>query len=117
VPVRESLDRLLRDLTLVTLALAIAIGWSLIQVAEGFAELIIALLYEVPENDAPPLFGFFYPSPYGSVLAWDVGGRVLTFGALVAGLVQLGVVLVVAAFIYRRFRNGSPDDGRFVKPT
>ena len=108
---RESLERLLRDLTLVTLVLAIAIGWSLIQVAEGFAELVAGLLYELPDeaSESGPGFGFFFPSQFAGVLVWNVGGRVLTLGALVAGLVQLGVVLVVAAFVYRRSRPDSSD--------
>src|SRR5919106_5778395 len=115
---RESFDCLLRDLTLVTLALAIAIGWSLIQVAEGFAALVSGLLYEIgDEGPAPNFFAPYGLTEWGGVLTWEVGGRVLSFGALVVGLIQLGVVLVVAALIYRRFRNHSADDDRFVKPS
>jgi hypothetical protein len=106
---RESFERLLRDLTLVTLALAIAIGWSLIQVAEGFAALISGLLYEISdEGPAPNFFAPYGLTEWGGVLTWEVGGRVLTFGSLVVGLVQLAVVLVVAAFVYRRFRTNTP---------
>jgi hypothetical protein len=110
--VRESLDRLLRDLTFVTLALAIALGWSLVQVAEGVSALVTGLLYDLPNdgssNVAP--VAFFAPyalTKYGGVLSWDVGGHLLTLGALVAGLVQLVVVLAVAALVYRRFRTDS----------
>jgi hypothetical protein len=100
---RESLDRLLRDLTLVTVALAIALGWSLIQVAEGVAALVSGLLYEIgEEGPAPNFFAPYALTEWGGVLTWDVGGRVLSLGPLVAGLVQLGVVLVVGAFIHRR---------------
>jgi hypothetical protein len=116
--VRESLDRLLRDLTLVALALAIALGWSLIQVAEGVAALVSGLLYEIGEEDpAPNFLAPFALTEWGGILTWNVGGRVLTFGSLVSGLVQLGVVLVAAAFIYGRFRNGAPDEDRFAKPS
>jgi hypothetical protein len=96
---RDGFDRLLRDLTLVTLALGIAIGWSLIQVATGMAALVGGILYEV---DAENPFLGFYGAQWIGVLAWDVGGRILSFGPLVVGLVQLSVVLAVAALVYRR---------------
>jgi hypothetical protein len=54
---RDGFDRLLRDLTLVTLALAIAIGWSLIQVATGVATLVGGLLYELDTEN--PYLGFY----------------------------------------------------------
>lgn len=104
---RESLDRLLRDLTLVTLALAIALGWALFQVAEGVAQLVSGLLYE-----APGIGGDLGLVPYGlytGVLTWEVGGRLLTFGQLVVGLVELAFVLAVAALVYRRFHGDSPQ--------
>ena len=95
---RASLDRLLRDITLITLALAIALGWALFQVAEAIAQLVAGLLYEIEgDNDS-----FFFPSRYTTVLVWDVGGRVLMLGPLVVGLIELGVVLVVGLFVYRR---------------
>jgi hypothetical protein len=112
--VRDALDRLLRDLTLVTFALAIALGWSLIQVAEGVAAVVTGLLYELPDDDSgsggPNFFAPYSLTEYGGVLTWDVGGHILSLGALVAGLVQLGVVLAVAALVYRRFRADSPQD-------
>ncbi|HEU5491497.1 MAG TPA: hypothetical protein VFU84_11945 [Gaiellaceae bacterium] len=110
---RDAFDRLLRDLTLVTLALAIALGWSLIQVAEGVAGLFAGLLYEIDGNDGGP--NFFAPyalTRWGGVLTWDVGGRVLSLGPLVAGLVQLGVVLAVAVFVYRRARTDAKDSAQ-----
>jgi hypothetical protein len=112
---RESLDRLLRDLTVVTLTLAIALAWSLIQVAEGIAALISGLFYEIgDEGSAPNFFAPYALTEWGGVLTWEVSGRVLTLGSLVAGLVQLGVVLVVAALVYRRCRKESADEGRLV---
>jgi hypothetical protein len=47
---RESLDGLLRDLTLVTLALAIALGRALFQVAQGVAEFVSAALIDYPSR-------------------------------------------------------------------
>jgi len=108
--VRAAFDRLLRDLTLTTLALAIALGWALFQVAEGIAELAAGLLYEIDaDQEARGISGFFYPTRYTGVLVWNVGGRLLTFGHLVVGLIELAVVLVVAVFIYRRRVVSSED--------
>jgi hypothetical protein len=45
---REMLDRLLRDATLVTLALALALGWTLVLAAQGAAETISELLTHHP---------------------------------------------------------------------
>ena len=102
-------------LVLAALALAIALGWSLIQVAEGVATLVAGLLYEIGDND--PHLGAYGFTEWGGFLAWEVGGRVLTFGALVVGLVQMGAVLVVAALFYRRFSDSPPDAERRAEPT
>lgn len=111
---RDAVTRLLRELTLVTFALAIALGWSLIQVAEGVAQLVTGLLYDLGEEGEASVGGYFPFTTYSGVLAWTVWGRALTFGPLVAGLVQLGVVLAVAAVVYRRFRADTPGAGPHV---
>ncbi len=97
VLVREHLDRLLAQTTLVTLTLAIAIGWSLFQVAKGVADLVNGLLTE-PAGSG---FGVFVRSQPAT---WIVHGRVLTLTTLVEGLVELAVVLLVAVLIARRPR-------------
>ena len=106
---RESLDRLIRDLTLTTLALAIAGGWALFQVASGLANAITTLLNHFPPGD---LYG--RPSYYG-VLAWRVGDRILAVGDLVKGLIELALVIAVAVLI--RFRKqGHPADLTLTEP-
>ena len=92
---RDAFERLLRDATLVTIALGIALGWALFQVAEGVSLLVTTLLTETP-TAAEVGHYFFEP------LTWRVGGRVLTLGALARGLVELAVVLAVAVFLGRR---------------
>jgi hypothetical protein len=91
---REHLDRLLAQTTLVTLALAIAVGWSLFQVAKGVADLVNGLLTKYPEDS----FGVVVR---GQPATWVVGERVLTFTTLIEGVVELAVVLVVAVLITR----------------
>jgi len=90
---------MLSNRPLVALALGIALGWSLIQVATGVAALVGGLLYEVDSENQ--FLGFYGGSPWIGVLAWNVGSRVLSLGPLVVGLVQLAVVLAVALFVYR----------------
>lgn len=47
---QDALEQLLRDLTLVTIALAIALGWALFQVAQGVAQLVSYLLIDYPKS-------------------------------------------------------------------
>src|SRR5215208_3006987 len=70
---REHFDRLLAQTSLVTLALAIAIGWSLFQVAKGVADLVNVLLTEYPNGSQ--LISYVNSQP----ATWIVQGRVLTF--------------------------------------
>ena len=89
--VRRDVEKLLRDTTLTTLAFAIALGWSLFQVAEGVATLIAAAL----ERVGPAEFG------RDGMLSWHVAERVFIFGPLVVGLIELGVVLAAIALLRR----------------
>jgi hypothetical protein len=93
--VPDALERLLRDTSLVAVALAIALGWALFQVAEGVSATLSTLLTDYP-GGADGLHAFFEP------LTWTVGGRVLTLGPPLRGLVELAVVLAVALLVVRR---------------
>jgi hypothetical protein len=93
---REDLERLLRDTTLTTLALAIAVGWSLFQVCHGTATLVDGLTTHV--NNAGT--DGFAINGYG--MTWAVGHRLLSLDSLVVGLVELAVALAVAVFVRRR---------------
>jgi len=95
--VRDELEAILRDTTLTLIAFAIALGWSLYQLAHGVATFVDALTTHVPNGDTP-----FYPST-GAGLTWTVHGRVVTFDAIVMGLIEIAVVLAVAAFVRRRY--------------
>jgi hypothetical protein len=91
----ELLDRLLRDATLVTLALALALGWTLVLVAQGVSETVSSLLTHYPESELLDLQG-------GRPLTWAVGGRIFTINSLVTGLVAFAVVVAVALLVRRR---------------
>jgi hypothetical protein len=93
--VREAFARLARDLTLVTLALGVALGWALFQVAQGISEAITTLLKHYPSS------AFYDYQP----LTWHVGGRVVLLLRLVQGLIELAVLLLLAAWVRSRFRH------------
>ena len=93
---REHIDRLLAQTSLVTLALGVAIGWSLFQVAKGVADLVEGLLTKYPSGSQVLAF------QNAQAATWIVGRRVLTFTTLITGAVELAVVLVVSALIARR---------------
>jgi hypothetical protein len=102
---RADLEKLLRDTTLVTLALAIGFGWSLYHLAQGIAQFIDTLTANVPKDE--PL-GYFEPGSSGG-LTWRVGHRVLTLDGILQGLIELAVVATVAVLISRRARAASSD--------
>ena len=92
---RSELDGLLRDITLRTLTFAIALGWSLFQLARGVASFIDALLTHLPSSaaDAP------YFTGQDGGLTWVVGRRVVALDGILLGLVELAFVLAVAAVV------------------
>jgi hypothetical protein len=94
---REDLDRLLDDLTLMTLGLAIALGWSLYQVAHGVAVLLDGLSTHLAPQEDP-----FSSVVAGGGMTWAIGHHILTLDQLVVGLIELAVVLAVALWLSRR---------------
>jgi hypothetical protein len=84
--------------TLVTIALAIALGWALFQVAEGGSQLVATLLIEPPPGFPEDVAAL----PFSEPLVWDVGGRILLLGPLFRGVVELAVVVAVAVVLRRR---------------
>jgi hypothetical protein len=85
---RADLERLLRDITLTTLAFAIALGWALFQVAEAVGYLIAAAL-QTTEGPRPGL-------------SFSIGRHIFVFQPLVQALVEFAVVLVVVLLARRR---------------
>ena len=98
---RETIDRLLRDVTLTSLAVAIALGWSLFQVAQGVSDLVTNLVTHRSASDLLDLSSF-------RPLTWVVGGRILSLYSLVSGLVDFAVVLAVALLVLRYSRRDAP---------
>ena len=99
---REHIDRLLAQTSITTLALGVAIGWSLFQVAKGVADLVEGLLTKYPSGSQ--LIAY----QDSQVATWIVRGRVLTFTTLISGTVELALVLLVAALIAHRAALRSP---------
>jgi hypothetical protein len=80
-----------RRLSLLTLMLGVALGWSLFEIARGVGVLVTTLLKHVPSES------FYDYQP----LTWQVGGRVLLFQEIVEGVIELGLVLLLIAGIAR----------------
>jgi len=87
------LDRLLRDVTLMTLAFAIALGWSLFQFAQGVENLIIGAIHK-SDN-----------SPGG--LSFMLGKHAFYFDPILAGLIEVAVVVAVILLVRRRIGGTS----------
>jgi len=95
---RAGLDRLLHDATLTALAFAIALGWSLYQVAVGVSSLVTTYFTSPNGQDK----ALFFDVQLSQGLAWQVGSHVLAFGRLVAGVIELVLVLLIALLVRRR---------------
>lgn len=93
---RDEIEGLLRDLTLTGIAFAIALGWSLYQLALGIAGFVDGLLTRVPNSEG----GFFGG---GQGLTWVVRHRLVTLDGILFGLIELAVVLAAAAFVRQRY--------------
>jgi hypothetical protein len=89
---RNELERLLRDTTVTTVALAVALGWSLFKVGSATAGLITLGLQHTDDEGEPPL-------------SWAWGDHVFYYQPLLAKLIVFAVILAVALFVQRRFRS------------
>jgi len=102
---KTNLIGVLRDVQLSTLAFAIALGWSLFQLAEGVAAFIEGLA--IHTHDGTEAFSYtasLYPQQGGG-LTWTWGHHLFYFGQFVLGLIEVCVVLSVAALARRYTRR------------
>lgn len=102
-----SLVALIRDVSLVTLALGLALGWSLYQIALGVAYFVedISIHGALAASDGR----YAVPVTVGA-FTWVVRGRILNLDQLVMGLIDLGSILAIALLIEsmrRRLHAGS----------
>lgn len=101
---RQDLDRLLEDTTMLTIAFAIALGWSLFELARGLAQFIDALTLHLPPPDPNAFGGRGYGSGGGG-LSWVVGRHLISLDGLLIGVLQLVFVLAVAAYVRSRIAD------------
>ncbi|HEX7626789.1 MAG TPA: hypothetical protein VF379_07005 [Gaiellaceae bacterium] len=95
---QKRLDELMRDVTLVTLAFAIASGYSLYQLAHGVATFVDDLTTHYPPHTTIPV----YAPPPGEGLTWVVGHRLVTLDSLFVGLIELALVVLAAVYVKNR---------------
>src|SRR5579872_2775543 len=92
---RDALDRLLDDLTLLMLTFAVALGWSLYELAHGIALFVDGLFVHVSGGT-----GNAYLTA-GNGADWVVGGRIFTLDGVVIGLIELTAVLGVIVLVQK----------------
>ena len=98
---KTNLIGVLRDVQLSTLALAIALGWSLYQTALGVGTFIEGVTTRAsPESGCTG-----YVPGLGTGLTWVWGDHVFSFGQFVMGLIELVTVLLIAALVRRHSRS------------
>lgn len=98
---KVNLAGVLRDIPLTTLAFAIALGWSLYQLAYGVGIFIEGV---TSHGDGLNRVGFLDLPQYGTALTWVWGHHLFAFGQFVFGLLEVGTVLLVAMLV-RRFSS------------
>lgn len=106
---RADLRRLAHDTWLVTIGLALALGWALTDLVRGIGSFVDHLMLHVPtSNGINGAFTQIY-SPAGNALTWVVHGHVITVDGIVIGLIEVAAVLVVAILV-ARFRSSTPAE-------
>ncbi len=95
---RGAIDDLLSELTLLTIAAAIALGYAVLDVAQGTSALVVTAFADPDET--------FTAGP----LTLEVVGRVFGFGQLVAGLVELALVLTAILYVVRSGRRSREEE-------
>jgi large-conductance mechanosensitive channel len=103
--VRRDVERLMRDATLTALAFAIALGWSLYQVASGVGIFVTTLLQRFETSSGMEAIPYF-----SGGLAWRKGNRVFAFGPVLQGFIEFAVVLAVFILVQRMKRSNTRSD-------
>jgi hypothetical protein len=97
---RDAFDELLEQFGLLTIAAAIALGYSLLNVAQGASVLVLSIFTEQESS--------FAESSRGT-LSLKVGDRILEFAQLVSGIVTLALVLAAILYVMRPDTRIEPD--------
>jgi large-conductance mechanosensitive channel len=85
--------------TLLTLAAAIAIGWSAVELAQAISTTIVAFLNETPDAGLPEGLHLFTDT-----LSVEIGDHVLTFGPVLDRLIAFALVVGAVMLVIRRRR-------------
>ncbi len=97
---RARLDELLAEITLVTLALAIVVGYSLLEFVRGLAIAVEALTTHTHGAN----IGFSTAYYDGGGMTWVVGHHVVALDALLVGVIELAASLFIAWYVTTRLR-------------
>jgi hypothetical protein len=86
---RDALNGLLRQASLLVIAAAIALGLTFLRVAESFGQMVVQFIDSPAGFDASPL-------------SFRVGDRVLFVGQLLQSLIAFAIVLAAVLYLFRR---------------
>ena len=106
---RADLRRLVQDAWLVTIGLALALGWALTDLVRGIGSFVDHLMLHVPTgNGLNSAYTQIY-APGGNALTWVVHGHVVTVDGIVVGLIEVAAALMVAILV-ARYRSSTPAE-------
>ena len=106
---QADLRRLLDEASLLTLALALALGWSVWNLAQSIATFIDRLLLHLPAHQGADI-GFAYAyATSGGALTWVVHRRLISLDGIVTGLIEVAAVLLVAVLVIRLRSSGQAE--------
>jgi hypothetical protein len=88
-----------------TLAFGLALGYALFDLAQGVAEFVDALTTHLPAT-GDDVISYTLTARFGGGLTWRIGHRVLTLDGILSGLIEVALVLAVAAYV--RSRRAQP---------
>jgi hypothetical protein len=97
---RDAFDELLAQVGLLTIAAAIALGYAVLNVAQGASVLVLSIFTEQE--------GTFAGSR--GTLSLKVGDRILEFAQLASGVATLAIVLAAILYIVRPDGRATADD-------
>ena len=94
---RRALEDLLRETTLLTLAAAIALGWSAVELAQSVSGSVVGFLSKLPDDEVASELNLFYRP-----LSIRAGDHVLVLSGVLDRALAFTLVLALVLLVLRR---------------
>ena len=85
----------IRDASVLSVAAAVALVWTFVDVARAVGAVVTSAFVEYPEETIDAIGA----GEYDPALTWEVGDRVIAFEPLVQTGIAFGVALLAAAIV------------------